>query len=286
LSKKWVQLPGQNAFDYRATPEYKGLLSHRHRVDITPQRELEARLQQAQRLEAIGRLTAGVAHDFNNLLQGMMCNLELLGDTIQDRPMAHGFVTSIQRIVKHGGELTADLLSFSRQQVLRPEIINLSKFLEEFRAVLTPMLDPRIRVTIVADSLQPPIWADTTHLHTALLNLSINARDAMPSGGDLRIEVIDSSSHGAEYGLACMMVIRVIDTGAGMDREALAKACEPFFSTKGLNGTGLGLSMVYGFAKQSGGDLRISSEPNRGTSVELWLPLADEIVERQLKPTL
>ena len=135
--------------------------------------------------------------------------------------------------------------------------------------MLSHTLNPRIRLETSVGKDLPPILADATHLHTALLNLAINARDAMPSGGDLRIEAV--GPEGADSNLA---VIRVTDTGNGMAPDVLARACEPFFSTKGLNGTGLGLSMVHGFAKQSGGDLRIFSEPARGTCVELWLPLA------------
>ena len=132
---------------------------------------------------------------------------------------------------------------------------------------------------MVADNNLPPVWVDTTHLETALLNLAINARDAMPSGGDLRIEALSGSAADTDRTDGSgMAVIRVSDTGTGIASESLAKVCEPFFTTKGLKGTGLGLSMVYGFAKQSGGDLRIASEPGKGTCVQLWLPLAQRRV--------
>jgi PAS domain S-box-containing protein len=239
--------------------------------DISAERELEAELHQAQRVEAIGQLTAGVAHDFNNLLQGIIANLELLDDEIQDRPGARGFLASVLRIAEHGGELTRHLLSFARQQVLRPEPLDLGRFLEEFHDTLCRTLDPRIKVATSVEQNLPPVLADASHLHTALLNLAINARDAMPSGGDLHIEALSSASR--------MVVIRVRDTGTGIAPEILAKVYEPFFTTKGLNGSGLGLSMVYGFAGQSGGDLRIESELGRGTCAHLQLPLARATVE-------
>lgn len=244
--------------------------------DISHQRELEAELHQAQRLEAIGQLTAGVAHDFNNLLQGIIANLELLDDEIQHNPPARQLVNSILRIAEHGGALTRHLLSFSRQQVLRPVALDLDAFFRTFHAPLSRTLDPRIQVRMVADKGLPPVWVDAAHLETALLNLAINARDAMPSGGTLLIEASSGRPLGAgrpeHAGADSMAVIRVSDTGTGIAPDILAKVCEPFFTTKGMKGSGLGLSMVYGFAKQSGGELRITSEPDRGTTVDLWLP--------------
>jgi PAS domain S-box-containing protein len=247
-------------------------------LDISSQRELEAELHQAQRLEAVGQLTAGIAHDFNNLLQGIMANLELLDDEIQDRPAARQLLGTVLRIAEHGGNLTRHLLSFARQQLLRPGALDLGAFLGEFRGTLSRTLDPRIRIKTVAEPGLAPVWVDPAHLHTALLNLAINARDAMPSGGELQIEACSSSAAGAGgpegAGVDRMAVILVSDTGTGIAPEILAKVCDPFFTTKGSRGTGLGLSMVYGFAKQSGGDLHIASEPGKGTCVQLWLPLA------------
>ena len=239
--------------------------------DITAERELTAELHQAQRLEAIGQLTAGVAHDFNNLLQGIIANLELLDDDIQDRPAPRQLLATIIGIAERCADLTRHLLSFSRQQLLRPQVLDLRTFFSEFQMTLSRTLDPRIRIAMVADADLPPVWVDATHLHTALLNLAINARDAMPSGGHLRIE---ASTDAADP--ASPVAVRVTDTGSGIAPELLAKVCEPFFTTKGLNGSGLGLSMVYGFAQQSGGDLRITSEPGQGTCVRLSLPRAPQ----------
>ena len=233
--------------------------------------------QAAARMEAIGELTAGVAHDFNNLLQAIISHLELVDDVPEVPLAAREYVGNAIQIAEHGAELIHKLLSFARKHVMRPSEIPPGEFLTGFRDMLSHTLDPRIRLETSAGKDLPPILADATHLHTALLNLAINARDAMPSGGDLRIEAMSGSAVGAgapEGADSKLAVIRVTDTGNGMPPDVLARACEPFFSTKGLNGTGLGLSMVHGFAKQSGGDLRIFSEPDRGTCVELWLPLA------------
>jgi signal transduction histidine kinase len=233
--------------------------------------------QAAARMEAIGELTAGVAHDFNNLLQAIISHLELVDDVPEVPLAAREYVGNAIQIAEHGAELIHKLLSFARKHVMRPSEIPPGEFLTGFRNMLSHTLDPRIRLETSAGKDLPPILADATHLHTALLNLAINARDAMPSGGDLRIEAMSGSAVGAgapEGADSKLAVIRVTDTGNGMPPDVLARACEPFFSTKGLNGTGLGLSMVHGFAKQSGGDLRIFSEPDRGTCVELWLPLA------------
>jgi signal transduction histidine kinase len=226
----------------------------------------------AERMEAIGELTAGVAHDFNNLLQAIISNLETVDDVVGVPAEVKECVDSAIRIGERGAGLVHKLLSFARKHVMKPDRVELGGFLDDFRAMLFHTLDPRIRLTVAAEGVLAPVLVDPTHLHTALLNLAINARDAMPSGGDLRIEALSSGAEGAERN--GMAVIRVTDTGTGMSSEVLTKACEPFFSTKGLNGTGLGLSMVYGFARQSGGDLRIFSEQDKGTCVELWLPLA------------
>ncbi len=232
-------------------------------ADISTERRLEGEVRHAQRLEAIGQLTAGVAHDFNNLLQGIIGNLELLQDECPET-VTHELVESVLRIAEHGAVLTRHLLSYSGQQALQPRLVDLHRFFSEFRSAVSRTLDPRIALSMTVAPGTRPVFADPTYLHTALLNLAINARDAMAGGGTLHI---DAANNGDLVG------IQVSDTGTGMGPDVLAKACEPFFSTKGLNGTGLGLPMVYGFAKQSGGDLAIESEPSRGTRVRLWLPV-------------
>jgi PAS domain S-box-containing protein len=233
--------------------------------DISHERHLQAQLRQAQRLEAIGQLSAGVAHDFNNLLQGIIAHLELVDDDIVAAATREKVGTAI-RLAEQGGSLSQRLLSFARKQLLMPQNIDLHDFLEDFCRLLSRTLDPRIRVELRIASDLKTIWADPTHLRSALLNVAINARDAMPSGGLLTIE-------GGYTGPSQDMVLfRITDTGSGIAPDDLHRVCEPFFSTKGLNGTGLGLSMVHGFVNQSGGDLRIVSTLGKGTAVELSLP--------------
>ena len=245
--------------------------------------------QAAARMEAIGELTAGVAHDFNNLLQAIISHLELVDDVPGIPLVAREYVGNAIQIAEHGAELIHKLLSFARKHVMRPSEIQPGEFLAGFRDMVSHTLDPRIRLETSTGRDLPPIFVDATHLHTALLNLAINARDAMPSGGELRIEAMSGNAVGADGpggADANLAVIRVTDTGNGMAPDILARACEPFFSTKGLNGTGLGLSMVHGFAKQSGGDLRIFSEAGRGTCVELWLPFAPSRIDAPVRPEM
>jgi signal transduction histidine kinase len=233
--------------------------------DISLERDLQAQLRQAHRMEAIGQLCAGVAHDFNNLLQGIISHLELVDDDIVPLPTRGKIGTAI-RLAEQGGALVQQLLSFARKQLLLPQDIDLHDFLEDFHRLLSRTLDPRIRIRLrIAPGLKT-LWADPNHLRSALLNVTINARDAMLSGGNLILEAeYEGSSEDS-------VVFRITDTGCGIAPDDLPRVCEPFFSTKSLNGTGLGLSMVHGFAKQSGGDLRIASELGRGTCVEMSLP--------------
>jgi len=259
--------------------------------DITPERQLKSEVEQSSRLEAIGQLTAGIAHDFNNLLQAIMANLELVEDEIEVAPAIRDYVGTALRLAEQGGQLAHDLLAFARKQLLSPNEVDLREFLSRFRLLLTRTLGPRIQIDVMTEAGLAPVWIDARYLQTALLNLALNARDAMPSGGTLRIEARRSSdtATGGSMGIAshsrrlvqtahlrrnCCAVIRVSDTGAGIAPQNMARLCEPFFSTKGMNGTGLGLSMVHGFVKQSGGDLLITSEPGKGTCVEVWLPQA------------
>jgi PAS domain S-box-containing protein len=245
--------------------------------DITKERQLEAELRQAQRLEAIGQLSAGVAHDFNNILQAIMSNLELVEDDVGVPPATAEKVGTAVRLAEEGAELTQQLLSFARKQALRPHRIDLGSFLEDFRSMMVRSLDPRITIDLAVES-GISVWADKSHLWNALMNLAINARDAMPAGGNLRIEAsacpTAATRELVEGSPEESAVLRLTDTGTGIPPEHLSRVCDPFFSTKGLNGTGLGLSMVHGFAQQSGGALRINSEVGKGTCVALWLPLA------------
>ena len=243
--------------------------------DATDEREAqialgEAReaLFQSQKMEAIGRLAAGVAHDFNNILQGIIGGLELVLDEVADATPAQKFTEVAINAAMRGSSLTHGLLSYARKQMLRPQPIALAPFLADMEKLLARTLGPHIRIKVNADRTAS-VLADPGQLQTALLNLAINASHAMPLGGVLTMEAREESEAGQLW-----VALSVTDTGTGMDEATLARAVEPFFTTKGLNGTGLGLSMVQGFAEQSGGRFHISSAPGHGTMVELRLPSA------------
>ena len=248
-------------------------------VDISARILLEAKFLQAQKMEAVGRLTAGVAHDFNNLLQALMGSLELMLDEVKDRPLAVEYGRIAYDAAVRGGKLTHRLLAFSRQQMLIPHAVGVRLLLANVEALLSRTFPPNIAVFIGATAGNCAVFADPTQLEAAVINLAVNARDAMGrSGGRLVLSAFESDTP-AIPGLAARgyTVIVADDNGHGMDATTLAKAYEPFFTTKGLGGSGLGLSMVQGFARQSGGDVRIVSEEGRGCRVEIWLPSAKAV---------
>jgi CheY-like chemotaxis protein len=238
-------------------------------------------LRQSQRLEGMGKLTGGIAHDFNNLLGVIIGNAEVLLDALQSRSEEAEQAREILNSALSGAELTRRLLAFARRQPLQPRRIDLNSLLQGQVGMLRRILGETIDVTA---SLAPDLWmvsADPSQIGDALLNLALNARDAMPQGGrltvattNLQLDASDEPGSGdamtGEY-----VALAVTDTGAGMPPEVVAQATEPFFSTKppGL-GSGLGLSMIYGFARQSGGQLLIDSEVGVGTTVRLYLPRA------------
>ncbi len=245
--------------------------------DVTATVALEAQLRQAQRMEAVGQLTAGVAHDFNNMLQAQLGALELLVDEVEDRPHARYLANLARNACEHGARLTHSLLSFSRQQHLAPEAVPVAALFNRLEPMLARVLGPLVELRMAVESGMGPPFADAAQLEAALVNLALNARDAMPEGGVLRIEARNRRRSDADSrGVADPAVLLVVsDNGHGMKPEVVARACEPFFTTKGVGkGSGLGLSMVQGFAEQSGGTMRITSRPGRGTQVELALPCA------------
>jgi PAS domain S-box-containing protein len=239
-------------------------------------------LRQSQKLEAMGQLTGGVAHDFNNLLTPIIGSLDLLQrkQILDDRTgrLVEGALASAEK----ARVLVQRLLAFARRQPLKPQPIDLTRVIAEMSDLINSTSGPRVRVlTDVEDGL-PAALADGNQLEMALLNLSVNARDAMPEGGTLTIAArTERGNAGARLGLAdgTRVVLGVSDTGVGMDEDTRRRAIEPFFSTKGIGkGTGLGLSMVHGLAAQLGGALDIRSAPGMGTTIELWLPLADDVL--------
>jgi PAS domain S-box-containing protein len=235
-------------------------------------RELEQRealLQQAHKMEAVGRLTAGVAHDFNNILQSIVNALELVLDDVAEDTPARKFTDIAIRAAVRATSLTNHMLSYAREQVLRPKVIELGPFLYDIQNLLARTMGSHNVIVRIQVTGSPSILADPGQLQTALLNLGINASHAMPSGGTLTMEASEESEGGRPWA-----VIGVIDTGVGMDETTLARAVEPFFTTKGADGSGLGLAMVQSFAEQAGGRLRITSVPGRGTTVRLRMPSA------------
>ena len=241
----------------------------------------EERLRQAQKMEVVGQLAGGVAHDFNNILAIIYGNLDLLDEALGDRPDLRQIVEHTMKAAGRGASLTHQLLAYSRLQPLDPRVLDVSKLIIDMTQLLERTLGETIEVqTKVPENLSKTL-IDPHQLENALVNLAINARDAMPGGGKLMIEaqntVLDSAY--AEQHLEVIpgryVVLAVTDTGTGMSKEVAERALEPFFTTKPTGqGTGLGLSMVYGFVKQSKGHIKIYSEQGHGTTVRLYLPVA------------
>lgn len=247
--------------------------------DVSEQREREERLRQSQRLEAVGLLTGGIAHDFNNLLTAILGNLELLKMNSSLDEQAREMVETALQATERGAETTDQLLTFSKQQPTSSEIADVKEILEELKKLMRHLVDSTVQKSIsTADDLWPA-KADPTQLQNAILNLIINARDAMPLGGNLAINAENKSVSAGEFGWSPDLTagdyieISVADSGTGITPDALAHVFEPFFTTKGVDeGSGLGLSMVFGFVEQSDGAINIESEEGVGTTVTIYLP--------------
>ncbi len=247
-------------------------------------REREAALAQVhemQKMESLGKLTGGVAHDFNNLLMVVLGNLSLLRKRLPQDPRLLRLLDGAVQGAERGATLTKRMLAFARRQELKPETVHLARLVEDGMAeLLRRSLGPLVSVSTDCLDDLPAIRVDPNQLELALLNLAVNARDAMPLGGQLSITgryVEDGTGAPAQLAEGRYVCITVSDSGTGMDEATLKRATEPFFTTKGIGkGTGLGLSMVHGLAAQSGGAMRISSRVGLGTTVELWLPVADQ----------
>ena len=252
-------------------------------VDTTEQKHLEAQLLQSQRMETIGRLAGGVAHDFNNLLTVIRGYCDLVVDRTSGDPVAQNQLSHIDRATGQATSLTRQLLAFSRRQVLQPKVFDLHALVLDAGSMLQRLLGDNIHLETQAAPDTGSVKADPSQIEQVILNLVINARDAMPDGGTITIETGNVELDGA-YVLEHLgaragryVMLAVSDTGTGIDQQALAHIFEPFFTTKELGkGTGLGLSMVYGIVKQSGGSIWVYSEKNRGTTFKVYLPRADE----------
>lgn len=274
--KRWIVLKGRVLHDAEGAPvRMSGVIS-----DVTDRKEADAQLAQAQKMDAIGQLTGGVAHDFNNLLTPIVGSLDLMRRRHKDDERTQRMIGGALQAAERAATLTQRLLAFARRQALQPRAVDIGGLIDGLVDLIRRSLGPSITVVLEVPRHLSSARVDPNQLELALLNLAINARDAMPGGGRLTLTVSQSVVDDRNLiGLAAGSYIRLTaaDTGTGMDRATLARATEPFFSTKGVGkGTGLGLSMVHGLAAQSGGTLRLTSEPGAGTAVELWLPATEE----------
>ncbi len=248
--------------------------THELAGQMEARRKAEEALAQSQKLEAVGQLTGGVAHDFNNLLTVIAGNLYFIGEQAEGNDRLRRHVTSSQRAVERGARLTGQLLAFARRQTLMPEIVRLDDVIRDFSNLMRRAVGETVEVAVQS---QIGLWSceiDPSQFESAVLNLAINARDAMPDGGKLVIALRNHvSESGSDVPAGRYVSVSVTDTGTGMPAEVAARAVEPFFTTKEVGrGSGLGLSQVYGFAQQSGGSLRIHSRPGDGTRVTMLFP--------------
>ncbi len=279
-SGRWMTLDviGKNLLD---NPGIRGIVINTR--DITEQKEAEAKLRQAQRLEAVGQLTGGMAHDFNNLLTVINGSLELAIALLPEHSPVEELIRQALRAGERGATLTRSLLAFARQQTLQPTVVDLNHLVLDLAELIRRTIRSDIEMQIRTGENLWPCLADPGQLQNVLLNLVVNARDSMPQGGVLTIATVnvsvptEPSDEPAGLLPGAYVCLVVTDTGVGMSEEVLARAFEPFFTTKAPGqGSGLGLSMVYGFARQSNGHVRIDSQPNAGTSVHLYLPRAEQ----------
>lgn len=257
-------------------------------VDITEHIETETLMRQSQKLEALGQLTGGVAHDFNNLLTVILGNAEILSQSLPENSQLNLMANMIATAAERAADLTGRLLAFARQQTLDPRIINMNRLIAGMDTLLRRTLPTGIDIQILDSSDLWDVRIDPGQMETALLNLAINACDAMTNNGQLTIQtaniVLDDTYFTAEETVRAgdYVMVLVKDMGYGMDEDTLQRAFEPFFTTKGVGkGSGLGLSIVYGFVKQSEGYIRIESAPGLGTTVRLYIPRTQEQAETE-----
>jgi PAS domain S-box-containing protein len=253
--------------------------------DVTERRALEQQLRQSQKMEAVGRLAGGIAHDFNNLLMVISGYSEFLLDRLGPEPALRAPAQEIASAAGRATSLTRQLLAFSRKQMMAPKILDLNGIVTENLKMLTRMIGEDIDLVMVPAAGLGAVRADAGQIEQVIMNLAVNARDAMPSGGKLTIETSNVSLD-EEYARfhaplrpGDYVMLTISDTGLGMDAETQSHIFEPFFTTKGLKGTGLGLSTVYGIIKQSGGYIWVYSEPDKGTTFKIYLPRVAERVE-------
>jgi PAS domain S-box-containing protein len=261
-----------------ALRELAETLESRVEQEVAIRHKAEEALRQAQKMEAVGQLTGGIAHDFNNLLMAIMSSLTLLQKRIPADPAIDRLIDNAMQGADRGAALTQRMLAFARRQDLSAERVSVPELVEGMRDLVERTIGPAWPLDLSFPKPLPPVLADANQLEMAILNLAVNARDAMPGGGVIHITAVHRNADEAvTEGLAAgfYIALSVIDTGEGMDANTLAKATEPFFTTKGVGkGTGLGLSMIHGLAKQLGGSFTLRSTLGLGTHATLWLPVA------------
>jgi signal transduction histidine kinase/CheY-like chemotaxis protein len=280
-----LRLPiGVRWFDFAMRPIFneRGVVTAMvpEAADVTDQRHAEEALRQSQKMEAVGQLTGGIAHDFNNLLTGIMGSLELLQARIRQGRVGEGerYIESAQGAASRAAALTHRLLAFSRRQALDPKATNINRLISSMEELVRRTVGPTIEIEVLPAVDLWTTMVDRNQLENTLLNLCINARDAMATGGRLVIETANRTIDSGEalenqMSEGAYVALCVRDSGSGMTPDVIAHAFDPFFTTKPLGeGTGLGLSMIYGFARQSGGQIKISSEIGKGTQIRLYLP--------------
>ena len=254
-----------------------------HTEDVTEHRRTEEQLRFSQKMEAVGRLAGGIAHDFNNLLTVINCYSDMAAVVLQQDDPARADILEVLRAGEQAASLTRQLLAFSRKQVFEPKVFNINKTVEDIRKMLSRILGEDVKFEVRLAEKPGNIHADPSQVEQILMNLVVNARDAMPQGGVLTIETCtvhldrDYADRHADIKEGRYVLLSVSDTGYGMDREMTSRIFEPFFTTKEQGkGTGLGLSTVYGIIKQSGGDIAVYSEPGYGTTFKVFLPCTDD----------
>jgi PAS domain S-box-containing protein len=260
--------------------------------DLTESKAAQERIRQSEKLEAVGQLTGGVAHDFNNMLTVITGTIDLLAEAVADKPQLAAIAKLISEAADRGAELTSHLLAFARKQPLQPREIDVNALVVESTKLLRRAIGENIEIELKSDQSAWPALVDATQLTSALLNLAVNARDAMPDGGKITLEtrniVVDDSNVDAnrEIQPGRYVMIAVSDSGSGIPAAIRDRIFEPFFSTKAVGkGTGLGLSMVYGFVKQSGGHIKVYSEEGQGTTFNIYLPQAQSRADHAADPT-
>jgi len=284
---RWIAAKGRVGYDASKRPiRMAGIL-----MDITERKQTEAALYKAQRMEAIGQLTGGVSHDFNNLLTVIVGGLDMIIRRPEQPQRVSHLAQAAMTAARRGEQLTQQLLAYSRRQMLRPETLNPNRLLLDFRGLAERAVGDSIKLRFELDPGVHPIRVDSAQLESAILNLVVNSRDAMPHGGDISIaskNVHCGSDAVAGKGVSpgAYVQISVTDQGTGMDQETLDHVFEPFFTTKEVGkGSGLGLAQVYGFIRSAGGYVAIESEKGHGTTVQLLLPRSNERLSDQHVPT-